>query len=147
MEPSRRKLLVVDDDRLVRLNLALTLGREGYSVDVASGVGEAVALIDRERYVVVVTDIGLEDGTGFEVLRTAKQAAPSTKVILLTGSQEVIESADLVVDGAEALLLKPFALAELTDAVRRATGHASEAERGAPQTEDGETSPGPETNV
>lgn len=117
--PDRARVLLVDDDRLVRMNLSLTLCREGYELDVATCAAEAFAFLGEHHYELVLTDIGLPDESGFEVLRAAKRADPETKVILVTGSQSWITPEKAVVEGAETLILKPFALAELLDAVRR----------------------------
>ena len=112
------RLLLVDDDRLVRLSLSLTLIREGFTLDVATCAAEALGFLDRTRYQIVVTDIGLPDQSGLEVLRAAKRADPGTKVILVTGSASNLTPEDAIREGAEALLLKPFALKELTERVR-----------------------------
>lgn len=118
---SRPKILLVEDDRLVRMNIALVLGREGYGLDMATCAADAYALLGRDHYALVLADIGLPDGTGFEVLRAVKRADPSTKVVLVTGSQTSLTPEEAVVEGAEWLLLKPFALADLLETVRRFT--------------------------
>lgn len=113
------RVLLVEDDRLERMNLELVLRREGFSLDVAACAGDAFSFIERDRYDVVVTDIGLPDVSGFEVLHAAKLADPSTKVVLVTGSQTQLSLEGAIHEGAETLILKPFALAELIAAVRR----------------------------
>jgi DNA-binding response OmpR family regulator len=120
--PGRHRILLVEDDKLERMNLTLVLGREGFDLDVATNATEAYELLAHGRYELVLTDIGLPDGTGFEVLHEAKRLDAATKVVLVTGSQTTLKPEDARVEGAESLILKPFALATLLDAVRGLMG-------------------------
>ena len=114
--------MLVEDDKLERMNLTLVLGREGFDLDVATNASEAYAFLAREHYELVVTDIGLPDGDGFEVLHAVKRADATTKVVLVTGSQSAISPEEARVGGAESLILKPFALATILDVIRGLTG-------------------------
>lgn len=118
----RRRVLLVEDDRLERMNLTLVLGREAFDLDVAANATEAYALLAGRRYEVVLTDIGLPDGDGFEVLHAAKRADAATKVVLVTGSQSAVTQEQALLQGAESLLLKPFALATILETVRGLMG-------------------------
>jgi DNA-binding response OmpR family regulator len=113
------------------MNLTLILGREGFELDVAASATEAYALLSHEHYALVLTDIGLPDGSGFEVLHAAKRADAGTKVILVTGSQTVVTQDQARGQGAESLILKPFALATILECVRGLMG--TEAPRIPPQ--------------
>lgn len=113
------RILLVDDDRLVRMNLTLVLQREGYDLHVAGCAAEAYDRLARDHYDLVLADIGLPDEDGFHVLRAVKRADPSTKVVLVTGSQTTLTPEQARREGAESLLLKPFALADLMRTVRR----------------------------
>lgn len=112
------KVLIVEDDRLLRMDLALVLGREGLALDVASCAEEAYAFLAGARYDLVLTDVKLPGDDGFHVLRAAKDADPSTKVVLVTGSHSAVSPDEVASQGAESLILKPFTLAELVDTVR-----------------------------
>lgn len=114
------RVLAVDDDKLFRMDLSLVLGREGYLVDTASSCGEARELLSARRYEVVLTDLGLPDDSGLEVLRCVKLLAPSTRVILITGSSTGVSGEQAREAGAEALILKPCPMQELLREVRRA---------------------------
>jgi DNA-binding response OmpR family regulator len=116
------RILLVEDDKLERMNLTLVLGREGFDLDVAVNAQEAYALLAHERYELVLTDIGLPDGDGFEVLNAAKRANATTKVVLVTGSQSSLSPEQARVGGAESLILKPFALATILEIVRGLVG-------------------------
>ena len=117
---ARPKILAVDDDRLIRLELRLLLGREGFDVDTAATRTEARDFLRARHYDLVLTDLDLPDTNGLEVLRDVKRFDPTTRVILLTGSSTMITSGEAQAAGAQLLLLKPFGTKELVDSVRRA---------------------------
>lgn len=104
------------------MNLTLVLGREGFHLDVAANATEAYALLAHEHYELVLTDIGLPDGNGFEVLHAAKRADATTKVVLVTGSQSSVSPEEARAKGAASLILKPFALATVLETVRGLLG-------------------------
>lgn len=118
------RILLVEDDKLERMNLTLVLGREGFDLDVAATAAEAYALLAHEHYELVLTDIGLPDGNGLAVLQAAKRADAGTKVVLVTGSQSLMTPEEAKAGGAESLILKPFALATVLGTVRRLLGDA-----------------------
>lgn len=118
---TRPRILLVEDDRLVRMNLALVLGREGYALDLAVCAAEAYELLDHGHYDLILADIGLPDESGLEVLHAVKRSDPSTRVVLVTGCENPPTPEQAMLEGAECLLLKPFALADLLTMVRRFT--------------------------
>jgi len=121
------RILLVEDDKLERMNLTLVLGREGFDLDVAANAAEAYALLAHGHYELVLTDIGLPDGSGFEVLLAAKRADAETKVVLVTGSQSSLTQEAARAGGAESLILKPFALATILATVRGLMGSGARA--------------------
>lgn len=118
----QHRILLVEDDRLERMNLTLVLGRAGFDFDVAANAAEAYALLAHGRYELVLTDIGLPDGDGIEILHAAKRADAGTKVVLVTGSQSTVTQERARGEGAESLILKPFALAKFLETVRGLVG-------------------------
>ena len=113
------RILVVEDDRLLRMDVSLVLRREGYDLEVASGAEEAFRLLRDRRFALVLTDVLLPDGCGFDVLQAAKRYDPSTRVVLVTCSHAVDAGGMPDPQGAESILLKPFALADLLATGRR----------------------------
>lgn len=113
-----QKILLVEDDKLERMNLTLVLGRAGFDLDVAANAAEAYALLAHEHYELVLTDIGLPDGNGFDVLHAAKRADARTKVVVVTGSQSAVTQEEARGEGADSLILKPFALATILETVK-----------------------------
>src|ERR1022692_3592238 len=75
------KVLVVDDEPGMRRILTVNLRRDSHVVVEASGATEAVALMGREDFDVVVTDHKMPDGSGLDVLRAVQDDDPTTSVI------------------------------------------------------------------
>lgn len=86
------------------------LAREGYRIDAAADVGEAVALLGRGPVDLVVTDLALPGGSGLEIARTVKRLHPGTPVILITGWPGRVAAETLESHGIDAILEKPVGL-------------------------------------
>ncbi len=118
-----KKILVVDDEPLVRSTLEYWLVHEGYDVSVADCAGDAVTLARRERPDLVLLDIGLPDDSGFDVARTLEREHLS--IIFLTGrghESDVVAGLEL---GAEDYVTKPFRMHELLARIRVVLRRAS----------------------
>ena len=83
------KILLVDDNAVVRDMLVDLVGSLGYVADAASGGAEALALFDRNRYDIVLTDLLMPGMSGWEVLAAVRQRAPRMPVIIITGTPAV----------------------------------------------------------
>jgi DNA-binding NtrC family response regulator len=82
----RRRLLFVDDEPNIRLTLPPLLQQHGFDVKVGADVPEAISLIKRSKFDVLVSDINIsEEGDGFTVVRAIREANPDCVTILLTG--------------------------------------------------------------
>ena len=78
-------LLLVDDDRRVLESMADWLRSLGHKVDTAASYAQPLAAVDKKPYDVVLADIRLGDGDGFDLLAHCRTACPRAAVILLTG--------------------------------------------------------------
>jgi DNA-binding response OmpR family regulator len=110
------RILVVDDEEAILLAMKDYLEDRGYRVDCAGAVAEAEALLDRERYAVVIADLRLsaaEQAGGLHLLRYVRQASPDTRTVLLTayGSPEAEAEARRI--GVDAFLAKSEGLGEV----------------------------------
>jgi DNA-binding NtrC family response regulator len=116
--PSR--LLVVEDDAAVRATIVTFLELEGYAVDAVSSTREAMERLRGESYPIVISDIYLDERTGIDVLRAARERNPSCAVILMTarGSMETVMAATQ--GGAFDYVAKPFDLGRMLDTIQRA---------------------------
>src|SRR5262245_56997305 len=82
---SKGTLLLVDDDRQVLEAMADWLRDQGYQLDVANGYQSALQAIGRKRYDLLLLDIRLRDGDGFDLLAHCREHHPGLIVILITG--------------------------------------------------------------
>ncbi len=115
-----QKLLIVEDDQSVRNTMVMCLELEGYSVEAVSSTREAIDRLRAQPYPIVISDIYLDERTGIDVLRTARQQNPDCAVILMTGrgSMETVMAA--TEGGAFEYLAKPFEMAQMIDTIKRA---------------------------
>jgi len=104
------RILIVDDDALVRILLRHMLTKAGYCTPhEARGGCEALRLLDRDRYDLVILDVHLPDLSGLEVCRKIRASLQQTRVILMSGLAHHRD--DVVRVGAAAFLDKPLPLA------------------------------------
>ncbi len=113
-------LLLVDDDRLVLDAMADWLREKGYSVAEACSADEAIRRINQTAFDLVLTDIRLQQGDGFDVLDHCQQSCPQTTVILITGYATADTAIEAVRSGAFDVLTKPLIDEELELAIDRA---------------------------
>jgi DNA-binding NtrC family response regulator len=113
-------LLLVDDDRPMLESMAGWLREQGYQVQTASGREQAQKLLAERPFDLVLADIRLADGDGFEVLADCRQKHPESTVILMTGYGTVETAIEALRAGAFDLLTKPLIDEELELAIDRA---------------------------
>lgn len=114
----KEKVLIVDDEELIRWTLTEALRGWGYtSVEVGS-VAAGVAAFDAERPAAVLLDINLPDGTGLDMLREIKRHQPDAVVIIMTGSVTVADTIAALRGGAYDFISKPINLEELQVTIR-----------------------------
>jgi two-component system, NtrC family, response regulator AtoC len=116
----RMRALVVDDDTDVRTFLAGVLAKQGVTVATAGSGAEAMAVLGREEFDVVLLDLRLLDATGLDVLRWARGAEVDTEFIVLTGHAEVETAVEAMRLGAYDFLAKPCRNSELLQVVGKA---------------------------
>jgi len=124
MGPAGR-ILVVDDESSITGALELILGERGYQVETAASVAEAVELLARRPFDLVLTDLRLTDSTGIELLTRIKQDSPETEVILMTGHGSVELTIEAIKRGAYYYVERPFTPGQVLMLVDRALEFAS----------------------
>lgn len=117
---SRPKILVLDDEEIVRVSCKKCLTPEGYDVDVAANGVEGLAMTENSRYDVILTDLKMPDMDGMEFLVKVKERHPDTKVIMITGYSTVEHAVKAMRMGAFNYIEKPFTPDALIDAVKEA---------------------------
>jgi DNA-binding NtrC family response regulator len=118
--PINAPLLLVEDDTSVRNTLTTFLDLEGYQVEAVSSTRAAMEKLSAASYPIVISDIYLDERTGLDVLRAAKESNSDCRVILMSarGSMETVMAATR--GGAFEYLAKPFELDELLGAIQKA---------------------------
>jgi DNA-binding NtrC family response regulator len=100
-------VLVVEDKESLRTMLRTTLEARGYSVEEAADAYEARRRLQGSRFLVVLTDLRLPAGSGFEVLQAAREADAETPVLVMTAFGTVEEAVRAMKEGAVDFLTKP----------------------------------------
>ena len=117
---NKSSLLLVDDDRRVLESMADWLRSQGYDLDAAGGYADALESLRRKTYSLVLADVRLGDGDGFDLLEQCRRNWPGTQVILLTGYGTPDGAIEAIRAGAFDYLTKPLIDDELLMAVERA---------------------------
>jgi CheY-like chemotaxis protein len=110
------KILLVDDNAVVRDMLVDLVGSLGYVADAASGGAEALALFDRNRYDIVLTDLLMPGMSGWEVLAAVRQRDPRMPVVIITGTPAVGDPR--ASQPGVAVLKKPVDVKALDDTIK-----------------------------
>lgn len=119
MPPPR--LLLVDDDVVLRDTLSPVLQNEGFKVTTAASGEEAERLLALAKppFELVLTDLVMPGKSGMDVLRSALKADPSCTVLVLTGFGSVREASDAMDEGAYGLVTKPLQMDHFRNTLRR----------------------------
>lgn len=106
------QILLVEDDLSLIDGLAYSLKKNGFAVEIARSVREALALFARQQFDLLVLDLGLPDGSGFDICRHVRQTSP-VPIIFLTASDEEVNVVMGLDIGGDDYITKPFKLNEL----------------------------------
>lgn len=112
------RLLIVEDDALLADGLARSLRRTGHAVDWAASAEQAWRALESDSFDLVILDLGLPDGDGFDLLRRLRRRAEYVPVIVATAREAVTDRVQGLDLGADDYLVKPFAIEELEARVR-----------------------------
>lgn len=114
------RILVVDDDRTLREGCASVLQMDGHALTAVGRGDEAVELVRRRRFDIVLVDLYMTPVTGMDVLKATLEAHKETVVVVMTGNPSVASSIDALRAGAWDYLPKPFSAQHLQVLVGRA---------------------------
>src|SRR2546421_11271100 len=112
-------LLVVDDEKNMRLSLEAVMADEGYEVRAVDSAEQALRLLDLEDFFMIITDARLNGMSGYEFLGQLKQKWPGLPVLMITAFATPKLAVEAIKAGAIDYLAKPFAPEELLHAVAR----------------------------
>ncbi len=122
--PSHFSLLVVDDEPDLRTLYELTLLREGYDVETAGTVEDALLHLKDRVYSALITDMRLPDGTGLDLLRRLEETGRREKAIVITAYGSAENAVEALKAGAYDYLTKPVDLKQFRAVVASALGRS-----------------------
>jgi len=102
------RILVVDDELIIRESLSGWLERDGHEVHTAESGEEALSKIKETRYDIIFLDIKMDGMSGLEVLTQIRQSEPEIAVVMITAYGSISSAVKAMKDGAYDYLLKPF---------------------------------------
>ena len=114
------KILVADDEAMMRNLLLKILESEGYQVTVVSSANEALEKLKAEKHDLLMTDVKMPGMTGFDLLKQVKIEWPEMVVIIMTGYGDAYSVKEALLLGADEYLSKPFESQEGSLIVERA---------------------------
>ncbi len=120
MMERKTRLLIVDDEKIAIKNLEHVLKKEGYDIKTTTSGQNALKLLARHDFDVVLTDLKMEKVDGMQILKRCKEGNPDVEVIMITGYATVETAIEAMKQGAYHYIAKPFKLDEVRKVVREA---------------------------
>jgi DNA-binding NtrC family response regulator len=114
-------ILIVDDDQIILESLCEYLTLENYTTTAASTIAQAKQKLKEQTFALIITDVNMPDGDGFEILELAKEHYPRTVVLMITGYGTIESAVEAIKKGAYDYLTKPIVDDDLLLAVERAS--------------------------
>jgi DNA-binding NtrC family response regulator len=121
------KILIVDDELIMRESLAGWLERDGHDVETAVSGEAALARLKETRYDILFLDIKMEGLSGLEVLKQVKENDPDVAVVMITAYGSITSAIDAMKNGAYDYLVKPFDPNELGVIIEKIAEHQAQA--------------------
>ena len=118
-DSSGARVLVVDDEKLIRWSMTQALEQAGYVVEQAETAAQALAACERETPDLILLDYKLPDRLGTEILPELRRSAPEAPVIMITAHASVPGAVEAVREGASDYVSKPFQIGDLLQTVKR----------------------------
>jgi two-component system, OmpR family, response regulator RegX3 len=132
MRFGKRTILLVEDEESITAPLVEALDREGFDTEVSATAGESLELADRVKPDLVLLDVMLPDGSGFDVCRELR-ARSRVPIIMLTARGEETDRVAGLELGADDYVVKPFSARELVARVRAVLRRTAEADEHRPE--------------
>jgi len=115
----RLKVMVIDDEPLMRITIQDALEAEGYEVSIAETGQKGLSLFRKNPVDILITDLKLLDMDGLHILKEAKRMNPETQVIMITAYGSIDSAVTAMKEGASDYLTKPFSMDELLLILKR----------------------------
>jgi DNA-binding NtrC family response regulator len=121
------KILIVDDEQIMRESLAGWLERDGYDVETAASGEEALKIFKNILFDILLVDIKMEGMSGLDVLKHVKETDPEVAVVMITAYGSISTAIEAMKNGAYDYLLKPFDPNELGILIEKIADHQAQA--------------------
>ncbi len=118
-------ILVVDDERSMRDFLKILLSKEGYDVETAAGGDEALQLLKKQTFQLVISDIKMDGMSGLELLNAIKEQNPALPVVMITAFASPDDAVFAMKNGAFDYISKPFNVDEIKSVIIAASSKTS----------------------
>lgn len=115
------KILIVDDEEVVRLSIRKALKKEEYIINDVSSAAEALESLQQNKYDIVLTDLMMPEMDGMQLLEEIRKVDRQMRVIMVTGYATMSIAMKALKNGAFDFIAKPFTRDEISGVVRRAT--------------------------
>jgi PAS domain S-box-containing protein len=119
------KILVIDDEKVIREGCCEVLTRDGYEVILAENGGLGLKMIEKAHFDIILLDLMMPSISGFDVLSNVKALHPDTSIIVITGYATIENSIEAMKKGAFDFIPKPFSPDQLRVVVSKAIEHTS----------------------
>ena len=117
----QRHILVVDDEPLVCDAVKMMLNFDGHVVDTAGSGKEALAMLEKSKFDVVITDFEMPAMKGDELAAAIKARNPKQPVLMITAYAEMLQASGNPLTGVDFMISKPFFLEDLREAIAKVT--------------------------
>lgn len=114
----KNKILLLEDDLSLIDGLQHSLTRNGFALEITRTVNEAMGLLEKNQYDVLLLDVTLPDGTGFSVCEQVRKSGNQVPIIFLTALDEEVNVIRGLDSGGDDYITKPFKLGELCSRIR-----------------------------
>lgn len=118
----KARILVIDDEEIIRVSCKRALVPEGYEVDTAASGREGLELFEKEKYDLVLLDLKMPGLNGIEVLLNIKSQRPDQNVMIMTGYDTIEHIVESISSGAAHYLEKPFTPDTLLERINEVIG-------------------------
>ena len=120
----QRRILVVDDEPFVCDAVKMMLAFDGHSVETASCGKDALAMFDKSKFDLVITDFAMPVMKGDELAMEIKARNPRQPIVMITAYAEMLQASGASVPGVDFIISKPFLLENLREAISRVSSLA-----------------------
>ena len=113
-------IMIVDDEPIVGKRLKKLFEKDGYAVEIFTRGSLALKELENKYFDIIITDLKMGKVDGMQILETAREKYPDTKIIIISGLSKNELVLDALKKGAFSFIVKPFKFNELKEVVYRA---------------------------